>query len=132
MAEGSEGLGADRNSWLGAGVRLQQRRSKAIWTAMSLVRGNKWDRKSKAIWTAMSLVRSTRCSIEGGSEGSAESRLGAGLRLEQRRSTTIWTTRSLVRGNRWDRCFIEGGSAESSESLFFFFSRQTQLAGGGS
>ncbi len=71
----------------------------------------------------MSLVRSTRweiCFIEGGSEGLAESSeslgadrlswLGAGLRLEQRRSTAIWTARSLVKGNRWDRCFLEGGS----------------------
>ena len=39
-----ESLGADRISWLGADVRLGQRRSKARWTAMSLVRANRWDR----------------------------------------------------------------------------------------
>ncbi len=43
-AERTEGLEKDRLSWLEAGVRSGQRRSKARWTARSLVRGNRWDR----------------------------------------------------------------------------------------
>ena len=43
-AERTEGLEADRLSWLEAGVRSGQRRFKAIWTAKSLVKGDRWDR----------------------------------------------------------------------------------------
>ncbi len=40
-AESSEGLEANKLTWLGTGLRLGQRRSKATWTARCLVRGNR-------------------------------------------------------------------------------------------
>ncbi len=71
------------------------------------------------------------CSVEC-TEGLGADRLtglGAGPRLGQIRAKAISAARSLVRGNRWDSCFIEGGSGRLGREYHWSRGRETHLAG---